>query len=463
VAPERTTLFISHANPEDNNFAIWLYSRLSALGYDCWIDRKALLGGEKFWEEIDQAIRIHAIKFLLVYSRNICQDHQPGKLKDGIYKEFSLADGIGKQEKLKDFIQLLNIDESPPNLFIGSDRLNQIAFYTNWADGLKQLNEKLKRDKVAISSRELNPDFADWFENNYVARNGIIARSEHYYTSYWPIEELPQEFYLFRFKTEKQARAVYFGGLTYPVAKISNFLASFCSELQLPEDSELARLAGGAERFDVKIAKVLEGYESDNFPTHRDASNHLKSLLGTVFHLLMSNRELSWHCMANKKQAYYFNPKSLPSGKVLFDFPVSGKMKRKHLVGKYLSLGNWHYAISAQPILTPIVGFSLKAHIVFTTNGFRPWEDKDKMHSHRRSKTKRWFNEEWRDLLLAFLAGLKSEEGDIQIQLTQERTLTMNARPVCLLADFGYIDPEEERHNVLEPNEPADSDSNNDE
>lgn len=459
----RTKLFLSHANPEDNNFAIWVYSRLSALGYDVWIDKNALLGGEKFWEEIDQTIRLHAKKFLLVYSKSTCQNNQAGRLKDGIYKEFSLADSIGKQETLKDFIQLLNIDESPPNLFIGSDRLTQVPFYNNWAEGLKQLIDKLKRDKVPTSSSELDTDFADWFENKYIVRNGMMPRSENYYTTYWPMEDLPLQFYLYRFESQRQAKAVYFGGLIHPVAKVSNVLASFCSELSLPKDSELAPLLDKAERFDIKIKEVLEGYQTAQFPTHQDASNYFKALLGTVFHLLMTARQMSWYSMANKKQAYYFTPRNLKAGKVLFSFPISGKMKTKNLVGKYLSLGRWHYAISAQPILTPIVGYSLKSHIVFTTNGFRPWENKSKMHTHRRSKGKRWFNKEWRDMFLAFLSGLKNNDGRIQIPLTEEFSLTMNASPACLAANFGYIEPKGKRYNVLEPEEPAEPESNNNE
>jgi len=46
----RDTLFISHATPQDNDFAIWLASRLEMLGYKTWIDKNGLLGGEKFWQ-----------------------------------------------------------------------------------------------------------------------------------------------------------------------------------------------------------------------------------------------------------------------------------------------------------------------------------------------------------------------------------------------------------------------------
>ena len=101
----RETIFISHATPEDNEFTIWLASRLELLGYNVWIDKNGLLGGEKFWETIDNVIRDKAIKFLLVYSNNIFQKDrkgniQEGKLKDGVYKEYSFAERDRKSTRL---------------------------------------------------------------------------------------------------------------------------------------------------------------------------------------------------------------------------------------------------------------------------------------------------------------------------------------------------------------------------
>ena len=79
----RDTIFISHATPEDNEFTIWLASRLELLGYKVWIDKKELLGGETFWEIIESAIKINATKFLLVYSKNICYPNST-EIKAGI-------------------------------------------------------------------------------------------------------------------------------------------------------------------------------------------------------------------------------------------------------------------------------------------------------------------------------------------------------------------------------------------
>jgi hypothetical protein len=42
----RNKIFISHAKPEDNDFTIWLASRLELLGYEVWIDKNGLVASD---------------------------------------------------------------------------------------------------------------------------------------------------------------------------------------------------------------------------------------------------------------------------------------------------------------------------------------------------------------------------------------------------------------------------------
>ena len=45
---ERRTVFISHANPQDNDVARWLGTRLAAEGYEVWSDITKLIGESNF-------------------------------------------------------------------------------------------------------------------------------------------------------------------------------------------------------------------------------------------------------------------------------------------------------------------------------------------------------------------------------------------------------------------------------
>jgi hypothetical protein len=153
--------------------------------------------------------------------------------------------------------------------------------------------------------------------------------------------------------------------------------------------------------------------------------------------------------------------------KVKFEFPhrAVNKTKTKNLIGKHKNLGKWHFAVSAKPILTPTVAFSLKNHIAFTDDGLAIWTkqkeiikdgvkvvekevDKARIHTHRRAKGKRLFNEEWRDLLIGFLHSLK-RDNKIQIQLSSDFTLTMPTFTESYWSDFGYFDPHDKSRQGL--------------
>jgi TIR domain-containing protein len=68
--PARTTVFLTHAAPDDNEFGLWLSSKLAIAGYRVWIDRRRLHGGADAWDEIDSVLRNEAIKQIVVFTEN---------------------------------------------------------------------------------------------------------------------------------------------------------------------------------------------------------------------------------------------------------------------------------------------------------------------------------------------------------------------------------------------------------
>jgi len=85
----RNSVFISHANPEDNDQARWLGIQLISLGYLVWCDVFNLMGGEKFWSEIEEAIRQKTIKFLYILTNN-------SNKRDGCLNELAVAEKTNK-------------------------------------------------------------------------------------------------------------------------------------------------------------------------------------------------------------------------------------------------------------------------------------------------------------------------------------------------------------------------------
>ncbi len=443
----RDTIFISHATPDDNEFSIWLASRLELMGYKVWIDKNELLGGEKFWEKIDLVIRNESVKFLLVYSEKILLNGQAGKLKDGVYKEFSLAESIAKQHfELTDFITLLKIDHSAHNLFIGADRLNKISFTDNWGKGLELLFDKLNKDGIKTNQHDKQTDFSKWYLSNLAVKNPIIPKKELFYTNWWGVDSFPETFYISRFVNETQAKTVFDQNQTYPISLIGNCISSFERKLNFIVVRESVSIEVLPEEiYTINTSDLLMGFDKQSFPTHKDASNHFKKLFKRAFHIFLKQKHLYWYELANKSIAYYHTFQSLPNTKVSFFYPFSSakRPKKKNLFGKYLTLGRWHFAISVRPILEPILGFSVKSHIVFTKDGFNAWEDKDVVHSHRRKKGKRMFNEEWRDLLIGFINSLKNENELIEISIAQASVIKMKNNVELFWSEVGYYDPDD--------------------
>jgi hypothetical protein len=135
--PARTTVFLTHAAPDDNEFALWLSSKLAIAGYRVWIDRRRLRGGADAWDEIDSVLRNEAIKQIVVFTDNTG--------KPGVKKELAIGDAM--RRKLSDprfIIPIRNDDtayaDAPPEFL----RAHIINGHPNWHDCLKELFEALE-------------------------------------------------------------------------------------------------------------------------------------------------------------------------------------------------------------------------------------------------------------------------------------------------------------------------------
>ena len=126
----RKILFISHANPEDNEVAFWLQTQLTRLGYDVWSDLTHLKAGEVFWDSIEDTIRNKAARVIALVSRKAMQ-------KPGVLDEISLAVSIERTHKLNGFVIPMRVDDLPySELRANIARKNVIDLHSSWASGL---------------------------------------------------------------------------------------------------------------------------------------------------------------------------------------------------------------------------------------------------------------------------------------------------------------------------------------
>ena len=440
----RDTIFISHATPQDNEFSIWLASRLEMLGYKVWIDKNGLLGGERFWPTIQKAIDRSA-KILFVYSKNIINSE--GTLKNGIESEIEYGKSIAYENNLKDYLIPLNIDGSQYNLAIGLPNINHIPFAGNWAKGLKQLLKKLEKDGVPKDGVHAQSSFAEWYETVFSSDISIKSCKRLYYSSWWKFKTLPQTFYIFRFHSAKQAKLVRDLNSQIPINLNSNILVTFERNLTM-EITDTSSLLDNNKIIpediyscDIDDLNYPEVFK-DTFPTHSDTKNAFTRLLMCVWNTLMRGKGLCKYTLSGKRQAYY-RPQFEKAGSTQFTYPYSNgkRSKKKSLTGKYKSL-KWHYAISGNLLFTPYCCYNVKAHLIFTTDGKNPVNDEKKMHSYRRDKAKMFFNEEWRDLFLAMVQSLRDPDGKICIPVTYNNQMVeLKEWPELFWSDFDYLDP----------------------
>src|SRR5690349_5750818 len=99
---QRRAVFISHANPEDNTFTVWLGAKLAALGYDVWADVLRLRGGQDWQRRLEQALRDEAVKVLLVGTPAAVD-------KQGVRNEIQIAHDVAKRIGDQEFIVPLRL------------------------------------------------------------------------------------------------------------------------------------------------------------------------------------------------------------------------------------------------------------------------------------------------------------------------------------------------------------------
>jgi hypothetical protein len=427
----RDTIFIGHATPDDNEFTLWLQSKLKNEGYNCECDLSLLLGGEAdYWKNLQEFLESRTIKYVLVISNTTFS-------KNGVLDEWEHCKSIEKQHNLSDFIIPVKIDNTSFSTRIGLNRKNIISFEENWATGLKRLIRKLTNDQVPKEQANTY-SINDWYENVYTNWSGIEKETQDTFFSNWvEIPKIPENVFFYKFYNEEQAKAVLKNNIIYPAYRHGNILVTFQKSLEYylnDKDFEIKP----TETICKKSKDAFIKYEDSEFPTYSDFRRLLVRLLKECFECYLMGKELLKFELSNSA-CFYFEHK--PDDKAKGKFIVNEKSKNIGVTGKYYD-AFWHYAISFRPMLYPEICFSIKNHIIFTENGKKAWNDPKKMHKARRDKGKNMRNKEWRDQLLAFLSSLSdTENGEIIIPVAEDENIVLSTTPITFNASFSYIEP----------------------
>lgn len=427
----RNMVFISHANPEDNQFSLWLALRLAREGYAVWCDLTKLLGGEDFWADIEQAIRTRTAKFLYVLSRT--SNHKQGPLN-----ELQVALNVARDNGLQDFVIPLHIDDLPHrDIQIQISRLNAGPFDAGWAEGLRLLLKKLEGDQVPKDGRFNPSTVASWWTEHLSGQQLVRDKPDKLFSNWFPATEPPGTLYVHSMPEQNPAVGWSF---KWPVFGVNNMGVSFASAAELG----LAH----AETTELTLRDALD-FRASGLPLEpRVLRNAVQRLIRDGWMRFVKSRPLPTHSLSNHRSAAYF-PVGFRAGS-LYPFTLeNGFSGRRALTGKNTSksvrTGNiierfWHFGISADFRFRPIPVLYVKTHVLFSDDGKTIWESSKRLHRFRRSHCKDWWNDDWRDRLLAAMHWLARGETVLHVPLSERANLDIRVLPCLFESPVTYPD-----------------------
>ena len=425
-------VFVSHATPEDNDLALWLTLQLASHGYPAWCDLTKLLGGEKFWEDIEDAIKNCAAKFVFLLS-------EASNKKRGTRDELDCAIGTEKKLNIKDFILTLRVDDLPyDDVYISIRRLNHIDFRTSWAHGLAQLLDKLEGDGVPTNPHVNSDTVCSWWRTQFSADGGVLEQPEEVLSNWFKVEDLPQTLNEHTLGARRPG-PVERGEITFPYPAVWVSDASFLTfgsadDFPQPLQSNLCIV----KTREHALKEIISG------EAVRSGPKHLSHLLRLSWDEALSKHLFSYD-MASGQRCYYATGGRVPDDTIHFVGP-DGKKTWRSIVG-YKTLPRertrfWHYAVSGKPIIRPDILFFVKGHVLFSDDGQQVWNNKDAMGRARRNQCKGWWNDEWRDRMLAMMSYLGGGDGRIELRLGSNALGYVLQTPILFQSPVSYLQPE---------------------
>lgn len=455
TAPARRLVFISHANPEENDFVLWLGVQLASAGYEVWSDVTKLIGGEIFWDDIEDAIRHHTAKFVLVVSAAALK-------KDGVKDEVALGVTVERTEKVDKFVVPIRVDDVPFSQFNANiARKNAIDFSKGWSPGLAALFEVLERDGVP---RDVvtSADVKQWCAQRFDAAKLPRTEPETLVSNWLTITSLPPKLSLFSVGVEEKLVKNVMSGSRLPWFPYFRLVGTFGTEIDLREDLPPEQII--QQHHCIPTDQFLAG-KSPQMPSvlRSDARRFVVNLLRQAWDETMKAKGLLPFEMSSGATAWYF-PKDLIEKDTAHFVDHTGRRRRKAVVGRSeVRKVYWHLGFIAKPMLGDHPHFVLKAAIIFSEDGKKPLDSVEKMHRLRRGFCRSWWNNQWRDLMLAYVAWISEGGSSLSIPFGNFSSATVSAVPEQFTSPVACDDPpvktQAEQTNedeIAPPDEPID-------
>jgi len=297
MPPTRCTVLITHANPEDNVIARWLAARLIAAGYQVWVDVRSLRGGEDFWDVIEDQLRHHAMKQIVLISPHI--------RKPGVKKELALGDYIGKQLSDPEFMIPVRVSdvahgEFPPELV----RRNAIDAFPNWASALQPLLDVLAEAQVLRAPGLKAELLAEIVAAQEVGRLTISPKAETLLSNWFELWPKPPMMRLFAAKGTVGQVEAWLKTTRIPHVLHSGLIGTFCDPATFAAAGDKPPSLNA--RFWLSFEDLVHGREVSPFRSRSESRRQVVSLLRQHWDMTMARRGLAQFEYAAGNMGWFF-------------------------------------------------------------------------------------------------------------------------------------------------------------
>lgn len=431
----RNAIFISHANPEDNDFTLWLGAKLSAFGYEVWADLLRLRGGIDWSRKLEEALRKRATKVLLV--ANACAVE-----KQGVRNEIQIASDVAKKIGDHEFIIPLRTAPFEPPFEIV--QAQYIDFQSSWSRGLRELTETLYAYHVPQSN---NDSASLWRNIQLLHAKELTPKPETLISNWLRIKHVPQTIRYYDFQSpididqvQKKIRMA-----PKPATPFHRGFLSFAplEDLQSHFGANLS-LTVKAHR-DLEVFLEKEWLKLGILPM--EARKHFTDLSRQAFERFLEKKGLLAYELSSGQKAWWTPVGIGPDGMIPFKWgDLTGRRQIQGFSNKRSVY--WHFGIRIQIHSRPPRHARLLNTLIFTSDGRKPLSDPKRMHRLRRSFARSWRNPRWRDMLLAFLCWLSDSGEEIRMPVSSKEEMVFALppmswlAPVSIPAEPGYVEPD---------------------
>lgn len=347
-------------------------------------------------------LRNEAIKQVVVFTKSVG--------KPGVKKELAIGEVMKSRLADPKFMIPIRADavafsDAPPEFLRG----NILDAHPNWHDCLKDLFETLE---AAGIPRTASPDAAilrSIIEAREDGRRFVLDQPEDALTNWFPITP-PDAIRYFKFEGLQDQMRAWLDGCTVPVVPMGRLAGSFCDPLAFAVASTFDQQIATA--YDISFGDFVRGTSLGPYHERAAASNDVNNLLRQHFAAVAKARGLKPVEFASRETGWYFPDDLVPANRISFIAP-DGRRIRRTMSGKFRKL-RWHLCLQAKPRIWPSLVFRIRGNVVLSDNGaILPG---DKTHKRRRRLTRSWWNDVWRDRLLAAVHFLANGQAEVPME-----------------------------------------------